>query len=286
MRIAGLCAATLLCGCTNVTQMQQRYQAGDHSQLPRLLEIASRPDYPYSTRRKAARSLGEIGDPQAVPVLTQLLYDYDQRLTLRQEALGALGRIGDTSAVPAIGRMLDLQLNEASGELRLAAMQALGQLGGQEAAGILVNAVRYYDVLALRQEQATYRGIFSGQEMDPREYGPPGADSTGAQRPDAPRMGMFGDETETGAVNMFGLPMDNPLDDRDFAAEEQGLARAALVRIGPAALPVIERFLLETQTTPSLRRDLGGIAVEIRAATGPDSAAVAAPDPAVAPPAR
>jgi HEAT repeat protein len=100
----------LLGSCTNVTQMQRKYEAGDESQLDKLLQIAGRPEYPYATRRKATKALGEIGAERAVPVLIGLLYEYDQRSTLKQEALVALGRIGNREAVEPIGRMLDFQL--------------------------------------------------------------------------------------------------------------------------------------------------------------------------------
>ena len=61
-RIALLALVMALTGCTNVNQMHKLYQEGDESQLERIMEIVSRPDYPYATRRKAARILGEIGD--------------------------------------------------------------------------------------------------------------------------------------------------------------------------------------------------------------------------------
>ncbi len=77
--VALLLVVLLLGGCTNVTQMQRKYEAGDLGQLDNLLEIVGRPDYPYGTRRKAAKILGEIGDPRALPVLIGVLYDYDQR---------------------------------------------------------------------------------------------------------------------------------------------------------------------------------------------------------------
>jgi len=274
MRIAGLCAVVLLVGCTNVSQMQRRYEAGDERQLARLMEIAARPDYPYATRRKAARALGEIGDPRAVPVLTSMLvYDFDQRVTLKQEALLALSRLGDRAAVPAIGRMLDLQLYAAGADLRLAALDALGQLGGAEAAGILVNALRYYDVMLLRQEQMAYRGVFSGEQMSPYGYGPMAPDSTGGRLPGSPRAGVFGEAEGMGGVSMFGTPLDFPLETRSTLDEERTAARTALVRVGPEAMPVIERFLLETETTQSLRRELGQVAVDISGTAAADSAA-------------
>ena len=157
-RIALLAVVLAPLGCTNVNQMHKLYQEGDHSQLDRIMEIVSRQDYPYATRRKAARILGEIGDPRAVPVLKMALQDYDQRTTLKQDALLALGTIGDQSAALDIGRLLNYSLNTADAELRMAAIEALGQMGGTKAAEILVNALDYYDMLTLRSEQRTPRG--------------------------------------------------------------------------------------------------------------------------------
>ena len=89
MRSAVLVLMILLMGgCTNVAQMQRKYLEGDESQLDKLMEIVSRPDYPYATRRKAAKALGEIGDRRAVPVLIATLHGYEQRNTLRLEPLG------------------------------------------------------------------------------------------------------------------------------------------------------------------------------------------------------
>ena len=133
----------VLGACTSVSQMQQRYEAGDHTQLKKIATIAARADYPYATRRNAARVLGEIGNPEVVPVLVSILGEFDQRTTLKSEALTALGRIGDPRAVSGIGRLLDRSLSDTNEELRMAAMPVLGMLGGTEAATILVNALAY-----------------------------------------------------------------------------------------------------------------------------------------------
>ena len=74
-RIVLLAVVMTLTGCTNVNQMYKLYQEGDEGQLDRIMEIVSRPDYPYATRRKAAQILGEIGDVRAVPDLVELMLD-------------------------------------------------------------------------------------------------------------------------------------------------------------------------------------------------------------------
>jgi hypothetical protein len=282
MRCVALCAVVfVLLGCTNVAQMQRKYQAGDESQLSNLTGIAGRQDYPYGTRRKAARALGEIGDPRAVPVLTALLFEYGQRITLKQEALIALSLIGDREAVPAIGRMLDAQLGDTNGDVRMTAMEALGKVGGEEAAVILVNALRYYDVMLLRREQRSYRGVFSGEEqLFPQgPYGPMHSplhpDSTVSTMPGGPRVGGFRRDGQQGEVSMFGTELQRPVLEADTSEEEQAVARAALVKIGEDAVPAIGSFLYDTEASQSLTRELHSIVAEIRqaAAGGPTGAA-------------
>ena len=107
----------LLAGCTNVNQMHKLYLEGDHAQLDRIMEIVSRADYPYATRRKAARILGEVGDVRAVPVLKAALQDFDQRTTLKQDALAdsrIRGAVRDDEVVYAAAQLLfERQLQSA-----------------------------------------------------------------------------------------------------------------------------------------------------------------------------
>ena len=268
MRSAVLVLMVLLMGgCTNVAQMQRKYLEGDESQLDKLMEIVSRPDYPYATRRKAARALGEIGDQRAVPVLIATLHGYEQRTTLRLETLTALGKIGDRRAVEPIGRMLDFQLDTAGADTRMAAIEVLGQLGGEKAAGVLVNALRYFDIVMLRDEQRAYRGVFSGEEQQfpfPPGYGGYGdSPRTGGRNPMGPMTGSFpGDQG--GGVSMFGTPMEFQEELYNPTPEERGLTHASLVRVGEDAVPVIEKFLISQELTNTLVRELGSIVEEIR----------------------
>jgi len=268
MRSAVLVLMVLLMGgCTNVAQMQRKYLEGDESQLDKLMEIVSRPDYPYATRRKAARALGEIGDQRAVPVLIATLHGYEQRTTLRLETLTALGKIGDRRAVEPIGRMLDFQLDTAGADTRMAAIEVLGQLGGEKAAGVLVNALRYFDIVMLRDEQRAYRGVFSGEEQQfpfPPGYGGYGDSTrTGGRNPMGPMTGSFpGDRG--GGVSMFGTPMEFQEELYNPTPEERGLTHASLVRVGEDAVPVIEKFLISQELTNTLVRELGSIVEEIR----------------------
>ena len=267
-RIALLVVVLAPLGCTNVNQMHALYREGDHSQLDRIMEIVSRQDYPYATRRKAARILGEIGDPRAVPVLKMALQDYDQRTTLKQDALRSLGAIGDQGAAPDIGRLLDRSLNTADAELRMAAVEALGQMGGTKAAEILVNALGYYDILALRAEQRTRRGVFTGEER-PFPYGPYGslaADSTDGPRR-YPNIGLdpFGEGGQP-RVSMFGTPIEPMQMEYDPTPEERALTHQAITAVGTDAIPVIENYLDSLRVSPTLRKELLAIIGEI---TGP-----------------
>ena len=111
--------------CTNVNQMHRKYLEGDEAQFDRIVEIVSRTDYPYATRRKAAQILGQIGDPRATPVLIAALQGYEQRTTLKQDVVASLAQIGDQTAAQPIGRLLDRSLNTADADLRMAAVDAL-----------------------------------------------------------------------------------------------------------------------------------------------------------------
>lgn len=263
-RIALLAVVLALLGCTNVNQMHKLYQEGDHAQLDRIMEIVSRQDYPYATRRKAARILGEIGDPRAVPVLKMALQDYDQRTTLKQDALCALGIIGDQSAALDIGRLLNYSLNTADSELRMAAIEALGQMGGTKAAEILVNALDYYDMLTLRSEQRTPRGVFTGEEISPYPYGRMHPDSTDGPRR-YPNVGLdpFGEGGQP-RVSMFGTPIEPTQMEYDPTPEERTLTHQALTTVGADAIPVIENHLDSLRVSrPTLRKELLAIISEI-----------------------
>ncbi len=254
--------AIALSSCTSVSQMQDRYEAGDESQLEKITTIALRQDYPYATRRTAARALGEIGDARAVPVLVSILGEFDQRTTLKTEALLALGRIGDPQAVTGIGRLLDRSLNDTNEELRIAAIPVLGQLGGSEAATILVNALGYYDIIMMTTQQRAPRGVFSGDEQSIR-------DLQDSLRAGARRSG--GQQSEFGAGSfgttspMFGGSMAMPEQRKiDPTPQERALAHTSLVQVGEPAILVIQEFLSLRETTVSLSNELATILQEIR----------------------
>lgn len=257
-----LTVCLLLAGCTSVSQMKKRYDAGDETQLDKILEVASRPDYPYATRKNAVKALGEIGDPRAVPALINILRELSQRTTLQQEAMIALGNIGDRSAVTEIGRLLDRSLSSSGDELRMVAIQVLGQLGGTEAAEILLNALSYYDRAMLIAESRSLKGVFTGDEHGLRAL----QDSlrrplglTGGSGPglfpgqQGPVGGLFGPEA--------GVPQNRI---EDTTPKERKLAHQSLVRVGDPALAVIDQHMSQRETTVTLRNELVEIIEQIR----------------------
>lgn len=97
--------------------------------------IAALNDPSFAVREEAARALGEIGDSGATDALLRVLSD--PAAGIAETAVIALGRIGDRRAVPAlIARVRADTLTVARRE-RFAAMDALGHLGGEDAAAAL-----------------------------------------------------------------------------------------------------------------------------------------------------
>ena len=259
-------AAATLGGCTNVARMQRAYQEGDTSQLDKLIEIVSRQDYPYATRKSAATALGEIGDGRALPVLMGALGEFDRRTTLKREAVIALGKIGDPVAVESIGRLMDRSLGEANSEMLEVAMPVLGQLGGSKAAEMLVNALAYYDALMVRAERSVRRGVFSGERQravasdSTRRRGFPVGD---------PSLGALGPGAQnTRRESLFGTSLPPSPPRQDDSPKNRQLAHAALVQAGMPAVPVIERHLATQQTTVTLKNELLAVVEEIQAREG------------------
>ena len=249
--------------------MRQAYEAGDETQLTRLLEIAGRVDYPYATRKQAVMALGDIGRPEATPVLLTILQGYDRRTSLKEETLIALGKIGDPDTAGPIGHLLDRSLSQPNGELRMAALTVLGQLGGDKSAEVLINALQYYDMLTVRAEQGRMRGVFSGDDRAIRAM----RDSVRTPYGGAPRMSSLTGETG-GPTSLFGPEMDFvPEMVDDDTPKERAMAHEALVRVGADAIPVIHRFLSSRDMTLSLKEELTGIADQIAdQSTGPAEA--------------
>ncbi len=261
-----LLLVTCVLSCTSVDKLRRDYEAGDPSKLDKLIEIAARGDYPYGTRKSAVVNLGEIGEPKAVPILIQILRQYERRTTLLEEAIVALGKIGDRRAVESIGHVLDRSaMDPAKSELRLKAWPVLGELGGDEAAGILINALAFFDKVTLLEDQRSGRGVFSGDEQGLRAWRDSLRVPRGLQGAGGGAGGLFPQDNYP-SVSMFGTPMEE-LDRQvvDSTPQERALARGSLIQVGDAAVPVIYEHLEKKETTVTLRAELASIVEEIHA---------------------
>jgi HEAT repeat protein len=87
-------------------------------------------------RLEAAHALGEIADPGAVESLIQALRD--PAAGILEEAARALGRIGDRRAVSELAQALRDSERLMRNRERIAVAQALGDIGGTDAARILL----------------------------------------------------------------------------------------------------------------------------------------------------
>ena len=252
----------VLQGCSNVASMQRKYEAGDESQLTKLMEVASRQDYPYATRKRAVQALAEIGDRRALPIFVAALNDYDQRTMLKLEALKGLQALGDTAAVGPIGRLLDMSLRDEGVEMRLAAIPVLGSLPSGQAARILINALSFYDRVTIMREEGSNRGIYSGEHLPDPYRMQSQVDSAGVARRQPGMGGMMPRQPQ----GFFGLDSPLPVSQgrEDTIPQEKELTHAALVEVGEIAVPAILNFAETRAKTPSLRTELYQIINEIR----------------------
>ena len=132
---------------------------GDARAVPALMLHLN--DSEANVRMKSAFALGQIGDPSAVPALIDSLDDADSDVhytaleaiaqfgskaipalragltaedaQVREGCAAALGRLGDPDTVSD----LVIALDDPTHEVRLAVGQALGEIGGPEAAAAL-----------------------------------------------------------------------------------------------------------------------------------------------------
>lgn len=90
--------------------------------------IATLEDKDWLVRESTVNSLVEIGDSRAVNPLISLLEDENYRV--RKSDAEGLGKFGDRKAVEPLLKALE---TEREKEVRIAEVQALGRLGGQQA---------------------------------------------------------------------------------------------------------------------------------------------------------
>lgn len=90
-----------------------------------------------SVRAAAARALGTIDAPEVVSRLIEALSDDD--VWVRYFSARALGRRRSAAGIAALERVIE---NEKFNHVRIAALDSLGQIGGQRVAGIAAGLVR------------------------------------------------------------------------------------------------------------------------------------------------
>ena len=90
-----------------------------------------------SVRAAAARALGTMDAPEVVQPLIEGLSDED--VWVRYFSARALGRRRSPGAVEALGRVIE---NEKFNHVRIAALDSLGQIGGERIAGIVGGLIR------------------------------------------------------------------------------------------------------------------------------------------------
>ncbi len=89
-------------------------------------------------RANAARALGRCGGKGAEERLLAAVGDSGEALRIRQEAARSLGQLGSASSVPKLNELLISTRSDGSDEqLRLALVEALSRIGGEEAAAAL-----------------------------------------------------------------------------------------------------------------------------------------------------
>ncbi len=113
-------------------------------------------------RKVVARALGDLGDMRAASALMLALQDASQEVRL--EAVTALGKLRSDEATPAIAPLVDSNESEGgspfgpraqtsglgAGEVRAAALRALGRIGSDAAVKVLIDALGKDDPSVVR----------------------------------------------------------------------------------------------------------------------------------------
>jgi len=102
-----------------------------HPRVASLIEDAYESD-DHEMQLAAVFAMGGSADSQWLPILIEEMSSYDSEMRL--EAVGAAGALNDKSLVPEIANLLVDEDNAVA----MAAVGALGQIGGEEAAAILM----------------------------------------------------------------------------------------------------------------------------------------------------
>ena len=211
------------------------------SHLCRPLRFAKEP----SLRKLVAKALGQLGSPESLDCLFDALDPQKERITsVRVEAASALGKIGQPRAVSALSKTA---LNDRERDVRGAAIEALGQIGNNDAILVMLRVLIVRDV-SLRNKAALALARF-----------PPGRFKGITQQIDAPtiadmrgilQQGGGGDEDVCRiTVRVLGVLKDpsaipelcNALDAKYESVRIE--ADSALVYTGPAAEPALRNAL-------------------------------------------
>jgi HEAT repeat protein len=112
----------------------------------------------WMVKRSILRALGELRSPLAVESVISFLADRD----LREAAIEALGKIGGEFAVEALRPFLANPVRY----LRVLTVRALGRIGGPEALKLLVEGLRDPDALVSRKASEELGEFYDEQEME------------------------------------------------------------------------------------------------------------------------
>ncbi|MBU4233200.1 MAG: HEAT repeat domain-containing protein [Desulfobacterales bacterium] len=118
----------------------------DHNLVWPHLQVGLKDSDPW-VRYFSARSVGRQGLPEATPILTRLIQQ-DPAPQVRIAAIEALGRIGGLKAIATLAPLAE----HDDLDLARAALTALGNIGHPQALGILLSVIRSPD--SLRREEA------------------------------------------------------------------------------------------------------------------------------------
>ena len=116
----------------------EAYRSAGRKALSSLIKLLKSPD--HEVRVFAANLLGDIGEKGAVSQLIRALKDPDPNV--RVASAEALGKIGERKAVHALGWAIDDAWRSDKPWPAMAAMDALAEIGGQDALEILTKCVK------------------------------------------------------------------------------------------------------------------------------------------------
>jgi HEAT repeat protein len=115
--------------------------------LSTLLGLASNPQAPEPQRSRAVAAMAVVAHPQASQRLQEMLRSPAAPSSLRAAALLALGRRSGLEAIP----LLTPLLSDSSEQVRAAAAQTLGRVGGPEVRKVLEERLPLEESLAVRE---------------------------------------------------------------------------------------------------------------------------------------